>query len=109
MLDDRHLAPDEELDVLVLTARAIEGHLMLYTDAQRDVMLPYLRGLFAYEASRPASKRPSSNIVDFEMAAIKARLERTVSRQRRTALAEGRAVLQHGVNSFGDAVYDDID
>ncbi|KQS84840.1 hypothetical protein [Rhizobium sp. Leaf383] len=109
MLDDRHIAPDEELDIMVLTARAIEGHLMLYTDTQRDVMLPYLRGLCAYEASRPAARRPKSNILDFETALVKKRLEKIVYTERRSALVEGRNILQHGVNSFGDAVYDDID
>jgi hypothetical protein len=110
MLDDRHLAPDEELDILVLTARALEGHMVLFTDAQRDVLMPYLRGLCAYEASRPAARRPVSNVLDFETALIRSRLSKTVSRERRSAIADARNVLQHGVNEFGDCIYaEDID
>ena len=109
MLDERHLAPDEELDLMVLTARALEGHLVLYTPAQIDVVMPYLRGLCAYEASRPATRRPVSNVLDFETLLIRSRLAKTVSRERRSAVADARKTLQHCVNEFGDCVFDDID
>lgn len=109
MLDDRHIAPDEELDEMVLMARALEGHMILYTDRQRDRMMKVLRGLLSYEASRPAWHRPQTNIVDFETALIKSRLSKTVFTERRSAIADARNVFQHGVNAFGDAVYEDID
>lgn len=81
---------------------------MLYTPAQRDVLMPYVRGLATYEASRPAAPR-RTNVVDFETALIKARLSKAVARERRSALVEARNVLQHGVNEFGDCLYEDMD
>lgn len=109
MLDEKHMASDEELDEMVLMARALEGHMILYTDAQRDRMMKMLRGLLAYEASRPAWHSPVSNVLDFETALIKSRLTKSISTQRRSAIADIRDVLQHGMNVFGDAVYEDID
>lgn len=109
MLDDTHLAPDEELDLMVLTARALEAYLVLYTPAQVDVVMPHLRGLCAYEASRPGPRRPKSNVLDFETALVKKRLEKIVYTERRLALADTHRVLQHGVNKFGDLIFDDID
>ena len=109
MLDETQMASDEELDVMVLMARAIEGHMILYTDGQRDVMMKVLRGLSAYEASRPAWHRPVSNVIDFETALIRSRLMKTVSRERRSAIADARKTLQHGVNEFGDLIFDDIE
>jgi hypothetical protein len=37
MLDETQMATDDELDILVLSPKALEGHWMLYTPAQRDV------------------------------------------------------------------------
>jgi hypothetical protein len=104
MLDET-LIP-EELDIMVLTAWAIEGHLHLLTDAQREIMTHHLRGLLSYEASRPAERRVS-NVLDFETAAIKVRLEKSIRSQRKLAIADARNVLQHGVNAFGDCIWPD--
>lgn len=99
--------PMEETDVMVLTLRAIEGHMPLYTPAQQDFMMKQVHGLAAYEATRPEWKRPVNNVIDLETAAVKARLEGHIRRERRSAIADVRNVLQHGVNQFGDAIYDD--
>lgn len=109
MLDETLIAQDEELDLMVLIARALEGHLVLYTPAQIDVVMPHLRGLCAYEASRPAACRPKSNVLDFETALIRKRLDRTVCRERRSSIADTQKALQHGVNEFGDLIFDDIE
>ncbi|WP_421477696.1 hypothetical protein [Agrobacterium tumefaciens] len=109
MLDKKHMASDEELDEMVLMARALEGHMILYTDAQRDRMMKVLRGLLAYEASRPAWHRPAANVIEFETALIRSRLMKTVSRERRSAIADARKTLQHGVNEFGDLIFDDLE
>ena len=111
MLDETKLATDDELDILVLSLRAIDVFMPLYTAQQRDVMLPYVRSLAVYEASRPAVRRPVSNVVDFDAALTRSRLEKAINRERRSALADGQQLLQHGVNEFGDAINacDDID
>lgn len=96
---------EDELDIMVLTLQALEGHMILFTDAQRDVLLPYMRGLASYEASRPKERR--CNVIDFETAQVKRRLEGYVGRERHSAIADARTVLQHGVNDFGDCIYDD--
>jgi hypothetical protein len=98
----------EELDILVLTLQALDGHMPLFSPAQREKVFPYMRGLASYEASRPASKRPASNIVDFETAAVKSRLEKSVRQTRAAQLADAYAVYKHGVKELGDLVhYDD--
>ncbi|MBD8663046.1 hypothetical protein IFT59_07240 [Rhizobium sp. CFBP 8752] len=109
MLDETQIGANDELDIMVLTLKALEGHWILFTPAQRDALMPYVRGLTVYEARRPAARR-RTNVVDFETALIKARLSKTVAHERRSALAEGRTVLQHGVNELGDCIYaEDID
>ncbi|MBB4102377.1 hypothetical protein [Allorhizobium borbori] len=99
--------PTEEMDVMVLTMRAIEAHMALYSDAQQDIMMQHVRGLAAYEASRPEWKRPvKDNVIDLEIARVKARLEGHVRRERSSAIAETRNTVKHWVNAFGDDVYD---
>lgn len=97
----------EELDILVLTLQALDGHMPLFSPAQKEMVLPYVRGLASYEASRPESKRPASNIVDFESAVVKARLEKSIRQTRAAQLADAYAVYKHGVNEFGYLVHDD--
>lgn len=107
MLDDNRIPRDDELDIMVLTLFAVEAMMPLYTSAQRDVLMPYVRGLAVYQVSRPIAREVKTNVVDFVAALIKSRLAKTVTRERRSALADARNVLQYSVNEFGHCMYDD--
>lgn len=98
---------EEELDVLVLSLEAIEAY-DGFSARQRERLMPYIRGLATYKATRPGAIR-ESNVVDFETHAIRRKLEPVVRTSRKSALAHGLAVhetYRHGVNEFGDDVFD---
>ncbi|ARQ56898.1 hypothetical protein Kim5_CH00790 [Rhizobium sp. Kim5] len=101
---------EEELDILVLSLVAIEAY-DGFSVRQHERMMPYIRGLAAYKATRPGAVR-ENNVIDFEERVIQRRLETVIRSERRSALADGRRVHEnysHGVNEFGDDVYPDCD
>lgn len=98
---------EEELDILVLSLEAIEAY-DGFSIRQRERLMPYIRGLATYKATRPGAPR-ESNVVEFEAHLIRRKIEPVVRAERRSALAHGLAVHQtyrHGVNEFGDDVFD---
>ncbi|MGJ7040919.1 hypothetical protein J2Y63_004187 [Shinella sp. BE166] len=101
---------EEELDEMVLALWAIEAY-QGYSPAQQERMTRYVRGLTAYEATRPAARRPS-NVIDLETHIIRRKIEPVVRAARKSALAEGLRVHQayaYDVNEFGDIEYPDIE
>lgn len=100
----------EELDEMVLTLWAIEAY-QGYSPAQQERMTRYVRGLAAYEATRPAARRPS-NVIDLETHIIRRKVEPVVRAARKSALAHGHGVHETyrcGMNEFGDLEFADID
>lgn len=100
-------------DIIETIHDALEAHLPAVRDAEaRQSALRYLRGLKTYLASRPGVKRDNvipfpDRVVQFEDHVIRRGVLRAVQSQRRRALAADTRVLQHKVNVFGDAMYDD--
>ncbi|MQV12226.1 hypothetical protein GHL01_00505 [Sinorhizobium meliloti] len=101
---------EEELDILVLSLEAIDAY-DGFSVRQRERIMPYVRGLAAYKATRPGAVR-EHNVIDFEQHTIRRKLETAITASRKSALADGLRVHQAyaiGVNEFGDIEYPDID
>lgn len=101
---------EEELDEMVLSLWAIEAY-QGYSPAQQEKMTRYVRGLAAYEATRPASRHPP-NIIDLEAHLICRKIEPMIRAERKSALAHGHRVHEtytYGMNEFGDLEFPDID
>lgn len=98
-----------DLDIIGILHDAVDAHLTAISDEdRRQQALKFLRGCKAYLATRPVYRR-SAEVISFEDHAISTRVQRAVRRTRRSALAVATNCLQHGINEFGDAVYDCYD
>lgn len=78
---------------------------------ERDVMLPYLRGLETYVACRP-QRVLTADVIDFDDYLRTKRVQKAVVEQRRSAIDHTRRVLgqQHQrlvVDDNGWVMYDD--
>ncbi|MCR6502516.1 hypothetical protein MUO32_26160 [Shinella sp. CPCC 101442] len=101
---------EEELDVLVLSLEAIEAY-DGFSPRQREQIMPYVRGLATYKATRPGAAL-ETNVIDLEQHTIRRKLEAAIKTSRKSALADGLRVHQayaYSVNEFGDVEYPDID
>lgn len=97
----------KDLDIIDILHDAVDAYLpAISDDERRQKALKFVRGCKAYLASRPAAHRKSAEVIQFENHVISTRVQRAVRRTRRSALATAVNYLQHGINEFGDAVYD---
>ena len=98
-------------DIQDLTARGLKllGKLGMLSPAERSLVDPYIACLELYlDETRPSpAQTPASNVVSFEDATIARRVQRTEVQRLRVAEVRNRGQHRHGVNEFGDDVYDD--
>jgi len=99
----------EDLDIIDILHDAVETYLpSIVEEDRRQKALKFVRGCKSYLATRP-SQRKSADVISFEDHVISTRVQRAVRRTRRSALATTATYLQHGINEFGDSVYDCYD
>lgn len=99
----------KDLDIIDILHDAVDAYLPAISDEdRRQRALKFVRGCKAYLATRPAHRK-SAEVIQFEDHVIATRVQRAVRRTRRSALATATNYLQHGMNEFGDAVYDCCD
>jgi hypothetical protein len=100
-----------EPDLLIVNSKCIAIALDRLSAEERDIILPYFRGLETYAACRPKMTL-TADVVDFEDYQRTRRVQAAVLEQRRSALAgtrkihsqqEGRLVL----DEYGWGVHDD--
>lgn len=97
-------------DIQDLTARGLKllGKLGMLSPAERSLVDPYVACLELYlDETRPApAQPPATNIVDFEDAVAARRVQRAEVERRRVAEVRKAGQHRHGVNEFGDDVYE---
>ncbi len=99
----------EDLDIIDILHNAVETYLPSISDEdRRQKALKFVRGCKAYLATRPANRK-SADVISFEDHVISTRVQLAIRRSRRSSLATATNYLQHGMNEFGDAVYDCYD
>ncbi|MBM7324133.1 hypothetical protein FOB41_15175 [Agrobacterium pusense] len=99
----------KDLDIIDILHDAVDAYLpSISDDDRRQRALKFVRGCKAYLATRPPRQK-SAKVISFDDHVIQARVQRAVRRTRRSALAAATSYLQHGINEFGDSVYDCYD
>ena len=88
-------------DIIEISYRAIKAFMPQLNASDRAAVLPYLRGLGTYVATRPTAV-PAPTIINVESHVIQCRVSQAVYRSRRVALADARKCMQHMVNKLGD-------
>lgn len=80
----------------------------MLSPAERCLVDPYIACLELYlDETRPApAHTPMSNVVSFEDATLARRVQRAEVERRRVAEVRKAGQHRHGVNEFGDDVYD---
>ncbi len=99
----------KDLDIIDILHDAVDAYLpTISEDDRRQKALKFVRGCKAYLATRPPRQK-SAEVISFEHHVISTRVQRAVRRTRRSALVTAATYLQHGINEFGDSVYDCYD
>ncbi|MGO4618551.1 hypothetical protein AB4Z34_21835 [Ensifer sp. 2YAB10] len=99
----------KDLDIIDILHDAVETYLSAITEEnRRHKALKFLRGCKAYLAIRPAHRK-TADVISLDERHISTRVQSAVRQSRRSSLATATTYLQHGMDEFGDAVYDCYD